>query len=70
MNLDDLERHRKATEEEQKKLAAVDDLTLVMAGLGMLLHSARPTIYDFVPDDAAIVAELTERGRRKRRRRK
>lgn len=62
--------HEKATREAQKELRAVDDLTLIMRALGSVMLRSRPSIYDFNPDDAAVIVELTERGRQTRRKKR
>ena len=65
---DRIRQHDRVTAECQKALARVDDLSLVMSALGHLLRRTVPTIYDLLPEDAALVMELEARGRLKRRR--
>lgn len=69
MNPEEMGEHEYHTEQYQRELRGVDDMTLVMRGLALLLLDLRSTIYDFPPDDAAVIRELQERGRQRRRRR-
>ena len=61
---DRLAQHRKATAEAQDSLGFLPTEKLLARGLALLLRNLRPTIYDFPPDEAALIEELTDRGQR------
>ena len=54
--------HDRATQIARKSITAVSTTALLARGVALLLHRSALTRYDMVPDDAAVMDELFDRG--------